>query len=123
MIEKMRTLASRGRDFLLEGDLDSYGQVMIQNNECQRALHKELIPEEADVVIRAAKKYQAAGWKVNGAGGKGGSITLLSHPEETLKRQMLEEVDALGRGIKSIPVSLSRSGLTIEESQPNQHYL
>jgi D-glycero-alpha-D-manno-heptose-7-phosphate kinase len=121
MIEKMRMLAARGRDFLLEGDLDSYGQVMIQNNECQRSLHPELIPEEADLVIQAAKKYHAAGWKVNGAGGKGGSITILSSPEESLKRRMLEEIDTLGIGIKSIPVSLSHSGLTVEENLPNRN--
>ncbi len=120
MIEKMRMLAVRGRDFLLEGDLDSYGQAMIQNNECQRALHPGLIPEEADFVIQTAKKYHAAGWKVNGAGGKGGSITLLSSPEERLKRRMLKEIDTFASGIKVIPVSLSYSGLTVEESPSNQ---
>ena len=111
MIEKMRILAAQGRDLLLEGDLDSYGQVMIQNNECQRALHPELIPEEADLVIQTAKKYHAVGWKVNGAGGKGGSISLLSSPEERLTQKMLDEIGGLGKGIRSIPVSISPSGL------------
>jgi len=120
IIEEMRRLAERGRDFLLKGDLDSYGQVMIQNNECQRALHPELIPEEADLVIQAAKRYRAAGWKVNGAGGKGGSITLLSSSRESLKKQMLKEIDLCGKGVRSIPVSLSQSGLTVEERLSNQ---
>jgi len=115
MIEEMRKLAERGRDLLLEGDLGSYGQVMIQNNECQRALHPELIPKEADSVIQIAKEYGAAGWKVNGAGGEGGSLTLLSSPEESLKLGMLNEINASGKGISSIPISLSSSGLTVRE--------
>ena len=91
MIEEMRILAEQARDHLQEGDLDSYGQVMIQNNECQRSLHPELIPKKADSVIQIAKEYGAAGWKVNGAGGEGGSLTLLSSPEESLKIKMIEE--------------------------------
>ncbi len=119
MIEKMRILAEQGRDLLLGGDLDSYGQVMIQNNEAQRALHPQLIPEEADSVIHISKKHGAAGWKVNGAGGKGGSITLLSSPEESLKLQMLSEINTLGKGIASIPISMSLAGLEVKEEAQN----
>ncbi|MFB0566055.1 MAG: GHMP kinase [Candidatus Aminicenantaceae bacterium] len=111
MIRKLRDLAVSAKDHLLNGDLDSFGDVMIENNESQRSLHEELISEEADSVIRIAKKFKAAGWKVNGAGGKGGSLTILSNNEEKLKTGMLREINALSKGIQSIPISLAVSGL------------
>jgi D-glycero-alpha-D-manno-heptose-7-phosphate kinase len=112
-IIKMRDLAEKARDCLKKGDLASYGRIMFQNNECQRALHPGLISEEADRVIEIAKKYNAAGWKVNGAGGKGGSMTVLGSRTLHLRETMLKEIDALGKGIQSLRFSLSSSGLTV----------
>ena len=57
MIKKMRNIAVQARDVLLEEDISSFGEVMIANNECQRALHTGLIPQEADSVIELAKKH------------------------------------------------------------------
>jgi D-glycero-alpha-D-manno-heptose-7-phosphate kinase len=112
-IIKMRGLAERARDCLKKGDLTSYGRIMVQNNECQRSLHPGLISEEADSVIEISKKYNATGWKVNGAGGKGGSMTILGSRTLHHRETMLREIDALGRGIKSLRFSLSSSGLTV----------
>ncbi|MGD8537499.1 MAG: GHMP kinase [Candidatus Aminicenantes bacterium] len=112
-IIKMRDLAEKARDCLERGDLTGYGRVMVQNNESQRALHSELIAEEADSVIAIAKKYCATGWKVNGAGGKGGSLTILGNGKPHLRESMLEEISALGGGIRSMGFSLSSSGLTV----------
>lgn len=115
IIKQLRALAVKAKDHLLEGDLVSFGEVMIQNNECQRALSEGLISEEADSVIRIAKKFKALGWKVNGAGGKGGSLTILSSKDDDLRNQMLGEINSLGGEIRSIPISLASSGVTIKE--------
>lgn len=112
-IIKMRDLAEKAKDCLNEGDLTSYGKIMIQNNECQRALHPGLISEEADSVIEIARQYNAAGWKVNGAGGKGGSLTILGSRSSNDREAMLREIDVLGGGIRSLRFSLSPSGLTV----------
>jgi len=113
IIRELRDLAERAKDRLLRSDLDSFGDIMIQNNVCQRSLHSALISEEADTVIKIAKKYGACGWKVNGAGGKGGSLTILSSKEKSLRTKMLKEINSLGKGIKSIPISLAASGLNV----------
>jgi D-glycero-alpha-D-manno-heptose-7-phosphate kinase len=119
IIKQLRALAEQAKDALLRRDLDSFGDIMIQNNECQRALHEGLISKEADCVIDIAKKYKASGWKVNGAGGKGGSLTILGSQDKTLRSQMLEEIDSMGKGIRSIPISLNLSGVTVrEETSP-----
>ena len=111
----MRALAEQAKGCLLAKDLESFGEVMIQNNECQRSLHEALISEEADSVINIAKKYKALGWKVNGAGGKGGSLTILGSEEDTLRKQMLGDINSLGKGIRSIPISLALSGVTVKD--------
>jgi len=97
----------------MEGDLDIFGKIMKENNECQRSLHPGLISEEAESVIRIARKHRASGWKVNGAGGKGGSLTILCSDQPDHKKRMLEEINSLGKGIKSIPVSLNFQGLEV----------
>jgi D-glycero-alpha-D-manno-heptose-7-phosphate kinase len=115
IIKQLRALAEQAKGALIEKDLDSFGDIMIQNNECQRALHEGLISEKADSVINIAKKYKAMGWKVNGAGGKGGSLTVLGSRDVTLRNQMQGEMNSMGRGIRSIPISLTLSGVTVKE--------
>lgn len=117
IIQELRNLAERAKDYLLKGDLDSFGECMIQNNESQRSLHAGLISEEADSIIGIAKKYQAGGWKVNGAGGEGGSLTILGAQEERLRMDMLQEIRALEKEIKPIPISLAFSGLKVWEGE------
>ncbi len=111
-IRKMRDLAMKAKSFLLQGHLEDYGEAMAQNNECQRELCPGLIPEAADAVVAIARKYNSLGWKVNGAGGQGGSMTVLASADDDLRRRMLRDVDSLGKGIKNLPISLSREGLT-----------
>jgi D-glycero-alpha-D-manno-heptose-7-phosphate kinase len=93
--------------------LTGYGRVIVQNNECQRSLHPGFISEEADAVIEIAKKYNVSGWKVNGAGGKGGSLTILGSRKLHYRAAMLKEIGKLGKDIRSLHFSLSTSGLTV----------
>jgi D-glycero-alpha-D-manno-heptose-7-phosphate kinase len=118
IIQALRSLAEQAKKYLLMGDLDSFGDVMVQNNECQRSLHAGIISEEADSIIAIAKKYGAVGWKVNGAGGKGGSLTILGSQDEKKRIGMLEEINALGKEIRSIPISLARFGVTVQVENP-----
>ena len=114
-LKEMCRLAEEARDHLLRGDLESYGRVMAENNECQRGLYGELISPEADLVIETARRYGASGWKVNGAGGHGGSLTILAGQDDGLRRRMVEAIDSLGSGIKILPASLSIAGLRVWE--------
>jgi D-glycero-alpha-D-manno-heptose-7-phosphate kinase len=118
IFRELRSLAEKAKTHLLGSDLEAFGKVMIQNNECQRSLHSGLISEEADSVIAIATKYRASGWKVNGAGGKGGSLTIMSNQDKKLREGMLEEINSLGRGIRSIPISLARFGVTVQVEDP-----
>jgi D-glycero-alpha-D-manno-heptose-7-phosphate kinase len=115
-LDRMKRLAVQARTMLLGGDLESFGRVMAENNECQRALHPKLVSPGADAVIDVAKKFQASGWKVNGAGGHGGSMTILAGRDDALKRKMIREILALGKGIRPLAASLSIAGLEAWEA-------
>jgi len=110
-LESLKGLADCAREALRAGDLNGYGRIMIRNNECQRDLHRDLISPEADEIFRLARKWKAAGWKVNGAGGKGGSLTLLTNADDVLRRRLVRDIQSLGRGIRPLPATLSPLGL------------
>jgi len=116
-LERLTDIAQEAKKYLVAGDFAAYGQAMIRNNECQRALHSRLIAKEADTVGELARKLGAAGWKVNGAGGKGGSMSVLASGDDGLRRRMIEKFNALGKGIRVIPVSLCAEGLVAWEGQ------
>jgi D-glycero-alpha-D-manno-heptose-7-phosphate kinase len=76
--DRLRHAAIASRDAVLAQDLRTFGRAMIANTEAQAALHPELVGVDAKRVIKMASVRRALGWKVNGAGGDGGSITILS---------------------------------------------
>ena len=80
-LEPLRREAVAGRDALLAGNLNAFGAAMIRNTEAQADLHETLVSKTARQIFDIAKHYGAIGWKVNGAGGDGGSVTILSGPD------------------------------------------
>ncbi len=115
ILRRLTDLAGEAREALAGGDLESYGRAMVRNNECQRALHGELISPGADAVAAAARRCGALGWKVNGAGGRGGSMSVLAPADDVLRRRMIAGIEALGGGIRILPVVLSPDGVTAWE--------
>jgi len=113
ILKRMAALADEARRHLERDDLEALGRVMIDNNECQRDLCPELVSVEADEVIRLARRHRSSGWKVNGAGGRGGSLTLLASPDDGRRRALIRDIERLGGGIRTLPFSLSPSGLAV----------
>ena len=116
-LEKLRKLAAAGRDALYAGNLVAVGAAMSANTEAQADLNPALVNAKARKVFEIAKAYGALGWKVNGAGGDGGSVTILGSPSRPQQREMLHEISALGEGITVINTYLSRFGLRVWESR------
>lgn len=113
---KLRTFAQRAKNAIYEADLRELGRIMIANTDAQEELHPELISQKAHQVIEIAKKFGAIGWKVNGAGGEGGSITLLSPPDWAERQRMVKMIEEIGDGVREIPIYLSRTGLRVWET-------
>jgi len=113
-LERLRELACAARTALETGDFTGLGQVFNNNTEVQRALHKHLVCDKFEEIIALANEFDALGCKVNGAGGDGGSIAILTNGDTAKKRQMQNELAR--KGFQTIPIYLSRRGLRVWKS-------
>ena len=110
-LRAIREMAERSKNALYAGDFAALGRAMADCTEAQRNLHPALIGPRHQEIITVARQHGAIGWKVNGAGGEGGSVTLLSSPDRREQRRMLAAVLEASREYRLIPVSLSRPGV------------
>lgn len=113
-LERLRELARAARTMLEVGDFVGLGQVFNSNTEVQRALHKHLVCEKFEEIIALAHAFGALGCKVNGAGGDGGSIAILTDGDNAKKRKLQQELAR--KGFQTIPIYLSRRGLRVWKS-------
>jgi D-glycero-alpha-D-manno-heptose-7-phosphate kinase len=109
----LRATAARSRDAIYAGDFAALGAAMVENTEAQGRLHPALIGQDAARVIEIAREHGALGWKVNGAGGDGGSVTLLCNESSQVKRTLVREIEQEDDFYKNIPIYLSRFGLRV----------
>lgn len=114
-LEELRHLADMARDALVDGDLYAFGRTMTANTESQRQLHPSLVSGDADLVASIAQTCEALGWKVNGAGGDGGSVTVLCGPGQRGRRRLMDEVRRADPAFRAEPVSITRQGLRVWE--------
>jgi D-glycero-alpha-D-manno-heptose-7-phosphate kinase len=116
-LQDLRMTAEKSRDAVLAGDFVALGRAMIENTEAQERLHPDLVSRDARRVIEIARGHGALGWKVNGAGGDGGSLTILTGTLSHVKRAMIRDIETENLMFKNIPVYLSRYGLRTWERQ------
>ncbi|QYG92343.1 GHMP kinase [Iamia sp. SCSIO 61187] len=102
VLADLTALAGNARDALTAGDLDAWGAVLTEATEAQARLHPDLVSADARAVGAAALAHGAAGWKVNGAGGTGGSVTIVG-PGDGRARERL--VAALPLGPTVLPLA------------------
>ncbi len=112
-IAELRRQAPHSRDALYAGDFHALGRAMTESTEAQERLHSALVGTEARQVIEIAKAHGALGWKVNGAGGEGGSLTLLCGESSAAKRSLIRDIEEASNAFRSIPIYLSRHGLRV----------
>ncbi|HUL80208.1 MAG TPA: GHMP kinase [Vicinamibacteria bacterium] len=112
-IVDLRRTAPRSRDALAAGDFAELGRAMTESTEAQGRLHPALVGTEARRVIEIARAHDALGWKVNGAGGEGGSLTVLCDEDSARKRALVRAIGQDSPLFRSIPIYLSRHGLRV----------
>ena len=115
-LEALRGTAGMSRDAVYAGDFKGFGNAMIVNTDAQTRLHPDLVSADALSVIEIAKRHGALGWKVNGAGGLGGSVTILAGDSARSKRKMIKEIEEADPLFRNIPLYLSRYGLRTWEA-------
>ncbi len=112
-LEELRRAAEHARDAVCAADFPALGRAMAENTNAQRGLYDSLVSPEADAVIEVAAGHGALGWKVNGAGGGGGSVTVLCGPDVRVKRDLLRALRRTDPLFQIIPTHLSGSGLRV----------
>jgi D-glycero-alpha-D-manno-heptose-7-phosphate kinase len=110
---QLRDAAVAARDAVLARNLSKLGQAMIANTEAQKGLHRELVGEDATQAIAVAGAQGALGWKVNGAGGDGGSVTFLSATPD-VKEELEQRLAAVDPRYRVLPIRISVAGLQVE---------
>ena len=84
---------------------------MNANTQVQREMHPGLVNEQFEKIIDIGQAHGCLGVKVNGAGGDGGSITLLTNGDMPKKRRL--EVELTAEKFTVIPIYLARRGLRV----------
>jgi D-glycero-alpha-D-manno-heptose-7-phosphate kinase len=115
LLAGLRGAADDARAALQAGDLVALGRTLTSNTELQRQLHPDLISRQAQIVIDTAAAFGASGWKVNGAGGEGGSVTILCGPHEEAKHRLRRALSDADPSFRIVPTALSREGVRVWE--------
>lgn len=120
-LNTLRQAAINARDAVLAGDFAALGRAMTENTVAQAELHPDLVHREAWRVSEIAAAHGAVGWKVNGAGGDGGSITVLCDARPDAKQAMVRAIDDESHSRRSISVALSNDGVCAwDEADPER---
>ena len=110
-LSQLRAAGVDGKNALFAEDLSALGMVMNRNLAAQLDLHGDLVGPGARIVVEVAKRYRALGSKVNGAGGDGGTITILSAHDPVIQREMTAAIIRENPGFTLVPTQLNRTGI------------
>jgi D-glycero-alpha-D-manno-heptose-7-phosphate kinase len=113
-LQRLRELAVDAKDAVRTGSFEILGEVMNRNTQVQRALHRDLVCDEFEELIEIADFYDASGCKVNGAGGDGGSMTVLCDGDPVKKKEFLHTLEE--KSFRPIPISISSDGVRVWEN-------
>lgn len=110
-LEAMRVAASRAAAALAGGDLGAYGVSLTAAHAAIVDLHGHLVGTAAHEAIEIAHSHGASGWKVNGAGGDGGSIAIVG-PADPERNDALRAALAARAGWQVLDAALGAPGTT-----------
>jgi D-glycero-alpha-D-manno-heptose-7-phosphate kinase len=116
VLDELRRAAADACAAVLAGDLEALGLALQANTDAQARLHPALVGAEARRVIALARAHGAAGWKVNGAGGDGGSLAILCGADVSRRDALLADLARAAPACRPIPIRLSRDGLRVSET-------
>jgi D-glycero-alpha-D-manno-heptose-7-phosphate kinase len=114
--DRLRDAARAAHAAVGARDLAGFGVAMVANTDAQDALHPALVGSDARRTIAIAREHGALGWKVNGAGGDGGSVTFLS-TTPAAKAALDAQLTAANASYAVLPVEISDHGLRLDNAR------
>jgi len=110
-MKTLRSVAKNAKTKLSDGDFAGFGDCLNKNTQVQREMHPALVCDKFENIIEVCNDFNALGCKVNGAGGDGGTVTVLTDGDMNKKRILAEKLNETG--FKVIPVYLDNQGLRV----------
>ncbi len=111
VLDQLRMIAIEGKDALYAENLVAFARAMNRNLEAQRDLHPNLIAPGVEEIIALTQDFGALGVKINGAGGDGGTVTILAQNDPVLQREMVQEILATLPDSRVLPMRLNQTGM------------
>lgn len=110
----LAALAREAASRLTAGDVGGWADVLTRSTEAQARMHPDLVGRDHQRAIHVAEAAGAIGWKVNGAGGAGGSLSIVAPPSDrSALERALHDADPTWQILDLRPTS---SGVTVERS-------
>ncbi len=110
-LETLRKLAFQAKRALTNGNISELGEVFNENTAVQRKLHPGLICADFEKIINISRDHNAVGTKINGAGGEGGSVSILTDGDMEKKNDLTKYL--INEGFYHLPFTLSEEGYRI----------
>ena len=120
-LEELRLAASAAREAAEAGDLAKLGEAMRACTEGQQRLHPSLVGSDAQRVIEAVSARGALGWKVNGAGGEGGSLAVLCPPGAAERAAIEAAIAKASSACRVLPTTIAPAGLHVSLTLHSAH--
>lgn len=115
-LEDLSHLAANAATAILHDDVDAWARTLTAATQVQQRLHPGLVGPAHRRLIEHARDLDATGWKVNGAGGDGGSLTaVFPSPQEALG--FARRVQAEDPGLRVV-TPRPASGVTLRVDSP-----
>lgn len=111
-IDLMRQAGASAAQALEMGDLSAYGASLTACNDAISQLHPGLVGGAARGLEAIARRHGARGWKVNGAGGEGGSMAVLGPADAAADAAMLAEI-ARVPGWQPVDAAIAADGVRV----------
>ena len=115
-LDDLRLAGAAARDAVEADDLAALGEAMRASTEGQRRLHPSLVGADAQRVITAVAGRGALGWKVNGAGGEGGSLAILCPPGVGERAAIEAAITQASSTCQVLPTALAQEGLDVHDT-------
>lgn len=112
-LDDMRAAATSAAVALEGGDVSAYGRALTANHDAIRSMHPGLVGRDAASLVALAERFGARGWKVNGAGGEGGSIVVLGSANDDDDAALCAAI-AAHDGWRIITAGLGADGVRVE---------
>ncbi len=113
-LDDMRAAAVAAAAALTDGDLVAYGAALTAHHRAVHSMHPGLIGRDATELVDLAQRFGAAGWKVNGAGGEGGSMVVLGPSNEDDDAALIDAIVSHSRW-RLIPAALGADRVRVEQ--------